>query len=155
MASVATWRDMPTLGGGRMKIGNRKQETGDGKNVARKMENGKWRNFDLEQKRKRWLEVKAKYERGEISQEAYWQAKVNYETAQILAGEKRRQIMAQKSGLTAAALAVQRAELNLSYTEIRAPFSGYVADLKIEQGQQVTAGQECLRLVDLSQIEVE
>lgn len=63
--------------------------------------------------------------------------------------------MAHKSGLTAAALGVLRAELNLSYTELRAPFSGWVADLQVEAGQQVVSGQTCFKLLDLSQIEVE
>ena len=75
--------------------------------------------------------------------------------AAILSGEKQNELVAQKTGLSAAALAVRRAELNLSYTEVRAPFSGYVANLKIRQNQQITTGQEVLHLVDLSPIEVE
>jgi HlyD family secretion protein len=72
----------------------------------------------------------------------------------ILAGKKRRDMMAQKSGLAEAMIRFQRAELNLSYTEIRAPFSGYVADLQVREGDHVPAGKECFSLVDLSQMDV-
>ncbi|NIR51604.1 HlyD family efflux transporter periplasmic adaptor subunit [candidate division KSB1 bacterium] len=113
-------------------------------------------NADSSKKGKSYLDKsQKKFERGEISEQAFLQAKLDYETAQVLAGKKREEIMRHKSGLTAAAVAVQRAELNLSYTEVRAPFSGYVADLQVEQGEQVSAGKECFKLVDLSQIEVE
>ena len=76
-------------------------------------------------------------------------------TREIFSGAKRREVLAHKSGLTEAFLALQRAELNLSYTKITAPFSGNIADLEIEQGQQVNAGEMCCKLLDLSRIKVE
>ena len=100
-------------------------------------------------------EIRDKLERGELSEEAYLKAKLDYETEEVLAGKKREELMAHKSGLTQASLAVQKAELNLSYTEIRAPFSAFIADLDMGVGQQVSAGQACFKLVDLSQIEVD
>lgn len=99
--------------------------------------------------------LRQKFIRGELTEKAYLQAKLDYETGQVLAGKRRDELMRHQSGLTAAAVALQRAELNLSYTEIRAPFSGHVADVQVEEGQQVAAGNECFKLVDLSQIEVE
>jgi len=44
--------------------------------------------------------------------------------------------------------------VNLSYTEIRAPFSGIVGNLEVQGGQQLSPGQECLRVVNLSEVEL-
>lgn len=109
---------------------------------------------ELARARKRLEAAQNDFERGEISESDFDRVKLNYETALVLSGQKREALLAHKTGLTEARIALERAELNLSYTEVSAPFSGYVADLKIEQGQYVSAGQECFKLVDLSQIEV-
>ncbi|GBE27608.1 cobalt-zinc-cadmium resistance protein CzcB [bacterium BMS3Bbin03] len=89
------------------------------------------------------------------SQNSLLSSKLTHDIAEILSGKKQEELIAQKTGLTAAAIAVQRAELNLSYTELRAPFSGYIADLKIKQNQQISVGREVFHLVDLSPVEVE
>ena len=49
--------------------------------------------------------------------------------------------------------ALQRAELDLSYTTIVAPFSGVVVETFVENFQEVLAKQPVVRLVDTSQIE--
>ena len=110
---------------------------------------------DVRVARRNWQAAREKFLRGALSEEAYLKATLDYETARIISGQKREEVIAHKTGMTQAALAVQRAELNLSYTELRAPFSGYIADLQVQQGEQVSAGKECFKLVDLSQIEVE
>ncbi len=110
---------------------------------------------ELKDAENKFLEIREKYEQGQVSEDEFLRAKLKYETAQVLAGKKRDELLAHRTGLTAAELALQRAELNSSYTEIRAPFSGVVADLQVETGQQISAGQECFKLVDLSQMEVE
>ncbi|MCG8604660.1 efflux RND transporter periplasmic adaptor subunit [bacterium] len=110
---------------------------------------------DLAGAKSLWEGAQKKFGRGEISEEQFLKATLDYETARVISGEKQEELMAHKTGLTQAAVAVQRAELNLSHTEIQAPFSGMVADLEVDQGQQVSAGKACLRLVDLSRIDVE
>ena len=58
-------------------------------------------------------------------------------------------------GVTQAENAVTRARLNLQYTNIRAPFSGRVADLEAEVGQRVGGGQTVLRILDDRRMKVE
>ena len=49
-----------------------------------------------------------------------------------------------RSGLDAARVAVDRAEINLLRTRIVAPFPGRVANLKVVPGQYVNVGDELL-----------
>lgn len=59
----------------------------------------------------------------------------------------RQATQAAASGLTAARQALNRAELNLQRTRIAAPFGGRVADLLVEEGQYVGAGEEVATLL--------
>ena len=111
--------------------------------------------FNLNLARQEWEQAKKKYQCGEITESEYEQARMDYETALIFTGQRREELMANKSGLSKALIALKRAELNLSYTEILAPFPGIIADLNIQLNQWVSPGQECFKLMDLSQIEVE
>ncbi len=112
-------------------------------------------SLGLEASRRRWQQAERMAEQGQITPEEYDSARLEYETALVLSGQKRHEVIASKTGLSSAWNAFKRAELNLSYTEIRAPFSGVVADVNVETGQQVVPGQECLRLVDLAEVEVD
>lgn len=60
-----------------------------------------------------------------------------------------------KAGLDAAETRVQRAEINLTRTRVRAPFGGRVANLEVVPGQYVTTGTELMTIVDLDPIKVE
>jgi HlyD family secretion protein len=89
---------------------------------------------------------------GKISQENLFLLKSEYEAAQIFAEESKRQLIASRSGLIKAMIGLQRAELNLSRTRLIAPFSGIVANLKVAAGQPISAGTECMTLVNLDTI---
>jgi len=92
---------------------------------------------------------------GKIDQRTLEDAKIRAECARIFSGEKRKAIMANQSGLSEALIAKKRAELDLSYTEMRAPFPGIIGNQKVFEGQHINAGTECMTLVDLSKIRVE
>ena len=55
--------------------------------------------------------------------------------------------------VVAASAALKRAELDLSYTTIVAPFPGVIVETFVENHQEVIAKQPIVRLVDTSQIE--
>ncbi|MCD6116959.1 efflux RND transporter periplasmic adaptor subunit [bacterium] len=100
-------------------------------------------------------EAKRLFKQGKISEHTLEEAEIRTQCALIFSGEKRKAVMANQSGLTSALIAKKRAELDLSYTDLRAPFSGILGNQKVFQGQHISAGQECYTLVDLSQIRVE
>lgn len=60
-----------------------------------------------------------------------------------------------RSGLDAALVAVERAELNLQRTRIVAPFAGRIANLMVVPGQFVNAGDELLTVQAMDPIRVD
>lgn len=76
------------------------------------------------------------------------------EQTQILAGARQSEVRAATTGLAQAEQQLERSLLALAKTRVEAPFSGRVADLEIEIGQQVAAGHPCLVLLDESKMMV-
>jgi HlyD family secretion protein len=60
-----------------------------------------------------------------------------------------------KTGLEAAESAVERAELNLTRTRVRAPFPGRVANIRVVPGQYVTAGEELMTVQQMDPLRVD
>ena len=57
-------------------------------------------------------------------------------------------------GLSAAEVAIAEAELRIARCEVRAPFAGTVAEMALQLGQVVNAGELLLTLVDLDDVEI-
>ncbi len=57
-------------------------------------------------------------------------------------------------GLSAAEVAIEEAELRIDRCVVRAPFAGTVAEVAVQVGQVVGAGEPLLTLVDLDEVEV-
>jgi multidrug resistance efflux pump len=53
------------------------------------------------------------------------------------------------ASIRAARAAVRQAELNLEFTQVRAPVDGYVTNLNLRMGSQAVANQPALALVDI------
>ena len=59
------------------------------------------------------------------------------------------------ASIRAARAAVRQAELNLEFTQVRAPVDGYVTNLNLRLGSQAVANQPALALVDVNSFWVE
>ena len=57
-------------------------------------------------------------------------------------------------GLSAAEVAIVEAELRIDRCVVRAPFAGTIAELAVQIGQVVNAGEALLTLVDLDEVEI-
>ncbi len=68
----------------------------------------------------------------------------------LLAGARTADIEAAEADVAAAIASLQQALVGLADLELRAPFSGAVALLELEEGEQVAAGTPLLQLADLS-----
>ncbi|MGH7720880.1 MAG: efflux RND transporter periplasmic adaptor subunit [Gemmatimonadaceae bacterium] len=60
-----------------------------------------------------------------------------------------------KSGIDAAEVALEKAQLDVQRARVTAPFAGQVASVKVVPGQYVRAGDELLTVADLNPIKVE
>lgn len=95
------------------------------------------------------------FAQGLISRQELTEARRRQETAGLLSGRRQGEIRAATSGLVQAEQRLERARLALERTEIIAPFAGRVADLAVEPGQQIAAGQALLTLLEDERLEVD
>jgi len=108
--------------------------------------------LDLRRAEKAYQQAQRDHAAEKISAEELFLFKSEYEAAKLFAEESKQKLIASRTGLSKAMISLQRAELNLSRTQLLAPFSGIVANLKVGPGQPVNTGTECLTLVNLDTI---
>lgn len=106
--------------------------------------------------------IKAKLEQLElqfidkkINENEYLTTKEKLDLALLFTGAKRDEVLLNKSGMTNALNLLNRAKLNLSYTEISAPFSGVVGDFDLVPKERINAGEKIFKLLDISRLKVE
>lgn len=91
------------------------------------------------------------------------QAEADFQERMLFSGDvldeqarlERERIIRASSGLDQAEVSLQRAELAMANTEVRAPFAGRVADLRVVEGAYLGGGAEALTLAQMSPIKVE
>jgi RND family efflux transporter MFP subunit len=108
---------------------------------------------ELSRVEERFRQAQEAYRRGRINEKEFQEAELDYQIARILAGLERGNIL--KARLTQRQIAVQRAERNLERTKVKAPFSGFIANLEVDAGEYVSGSTELCTLLDLSNMRVE
>ena len=78
-----------------------------------------------------------------------------FEAMNLLAGNKREDVLAVTNNLTQSELQVEQARLQVERTRVVAPFNGRIADLQVEAGQNISAGTTLLTLLDDNRMKVE
>lgn len=102
-----------------------------------------------------YISAREQYDNGQMSEREFTHIRREYETTLAYLTSRREEVIAHKSGLSQAEQAYERAKLNLSYTDVRAPFDGYIAQLEVQEGMTVQTGREYLQIVDLFTIHIE
>ena len=97
----------------------------------------------------------SRYAAGGINREEHDKIRKAHETLLIEAGRKRDEVQAASKGLTQAEVEVAVARLDLERTKVRAPFSGFLTDIKVSLGETVSPGQDLMTLVDVRDIRVD
>jgi HlyD family secretion protein len=92
---------------------------------------------------------------GNIDDETFERLSRDREAALAYLTASRGDVIAARSGLASAREAFETARLNLDWTSVTAPFSGFVADCALSPGMQVSAGKTLMRLLDLSTLLVD
>jgi HlyD family secretion protein len=108
--------------------------------------------LDPRRAEKAYQQAEKEHAAGKISDDVLFLRKSEYQAAKLFAEEDKQRLIASRSGLNRAMIGLQRAELSLSRTRLTAPFAGLVANLKINLGQPLNVGAECLTLVNLDTI---
>jgi len=113
------------------------------------------RDADIGILEREYDEAKARYSRGEISKQKLVLIERELAAAKILRNRDSRRLIASRTNLNPALIALDRAKLELERTRVRAPFSGFVGNIKIEPGMNISAGAECMTLIDLDRLLVD
>jgi RND family efflux transporter MFP subunit len=109
---------------------------------------------EIDSLRKVYEEMKKKYEMGLVGEGDFERVKRDYEALLVYSDVNREDVIANKSGLNRALIEYEKAKLNVEYTQIKAPFSGYIADCDINVGSYVSPGQKCMKLIDISAVKI-
>ncbi|MCK4764399.1 MAG: efflux RND transporter periplasmic adaptor subunit [Candidatus Aminicenantes bacterium] len=104
---------------------------------------------ELEKKKNELLKARADYEKGKIRKSDFEKISTAYDTALVLSGESREEVLKAVEHLTQDTIALQQAELNLQRTAIKSPFPGVVTDLHLSSGEKITTGREVVKVVNL------
>jgi len=91
--------------------------------------------------------------RGSLSDEQYRSELLQLELDALKLGAFRQDMFAQRTGLADARIAEQRAQLNLEYTEVRAPFAGVVSGMVAVKGENISVGQVLCSVYDNRKLE--
>lgn len=97
---------------------------------------------------------KRQYELGKIPKDQYERIKRDYEAMEIYSTVNREDVIASRTGLTAAIINYEKARLDLQNTRVTSPVNGLVADCSVERGSYVRAGMLCMRIIDISKIKI-
>ncbi len=92
---------------------------------------------------------------GNLLQSELDNARRRFEAMNLLAGNQREDVAAVYTNLTQREQQVEQAHLQLERTQVVAPFSGRIADLEVEAGQNIGAGTTLLTLLDDNRMKVE
>ena len=108
---------------------------------------------ELQQVEARYQRALEAYQQGQMEKEEFQEIELDYQTARILAGVERGNIL--KVRLTQRLIAVQRAQRNLERTSVKAPYAGFVADVNASVGEYISGSTVLMTLLDLSTMRVQ
>lgn len=127
--------------------------------------------YVMEDARKNYDRYEQLFRRGVASEKERDAMKLNYETARARLAEgeavlkqarsnlkkieaTRQDLAAARSQVQASRAALDQADIQMQYTQLKAPFAGTITSRNVEPGEVVTPGREVLTLSDLSRVDL-
>ncbi len=107
------------------------------------------KNAAAEKIKKQMQILEDNFNKGLIIKNDYLKKKSDLDMKLIFAGARRNDLILNKSGYSRAINSIERAKLNLAYTEIRAPFNGVLGDVNLVVGQHITSNTKLFKLFDI------
>ncbi|MBN1466865.1 efflux RND transporter periplasmic adaptor subunit [candidate division KSB1 bacterium] len=111
--------------------------------------------LNLEHAEIQLAQVTREFNTGAASEEEFLRARAECEAARLFADPNKEPLIAYQSGLSHSYYQLLKAQGDFDNCTISAPFSGVVAGLSARAGDPASPAQECLKLVDFSQLIVE
>jgi len=93
-------------------------------------------------------ELERRERAGEITRDERLDLELELGMGAVRDGAYRRELLEVRSGVAAARADAARLRIELERTEVRAPFTGVISGLELNQGENVQVGQVLCRLVD-------
>ncbi len=84
------------------------------------------------------------YETNSISLNEFEQSKASYEATLSLYNAAKAQVVAAKAQASASRSATQSTENEISYTKLRAPFSGIISEVNVEENESIKQGDSVI-----------
>lgn len=110
--------------------------------------------LELSQFKAQKRQIEANVEYLETQQDRMDKLAQNYSTSISEIDRNRRDLLVAKEQLTAMNIQIQRTELNLEKSQIRAPFSGIVNAHFVNLGELITASTPLVQLVDANNLDI-
>jgi len=95
------------------------------------------------------------YKSNKITKKEYEEKILDLDVKKLFAKANKDEVLRYSSGLSSKLLNYKRAKLLYEYSFIKAPFQGYIADLKITNKEFVNANNICCSIYDISKIKIE
>jgi HlyD family secretion protein len=106
----------------------------------------------LKNRKKDYEEMLRKYKKGDVSELELHDSEDELLKVMIETGAMRDKVRKVVMGLTQAEIKLARARIDYERTSIKAPFSGIISEMKISEGETVSAGAEIFRIVNLNSL---
>ena len=97
-------------------------------------------------------DLEEKYKNNALDEAVYSRLKDSLDLQLIFTGGRREDLIMNKSGISRAQNAKERALLDIEYTEITAPFGGVIGDFHLSEGQRISSGEKLFKLIDNSEL---
>jgi RND family efflux transporter MFP subunit len=115
---------------------------------------GEDENQDLLESKQEYEKARKLFRQGKISEAEFEDVYQKHELILIRSGEMKEKIRAAAKGLTQAEIQVQKAKIDLEKTNIKAPYSGIITDIRVSPQEQISIGRELFTLVNIDNIQV-
>ncbi|MBN1969211.1 MAG: efflux RND transporter periplasmic adaptor subunit [Candidatus Delongbacteria bacterium] len=96
-----------------------------------------------------------KYKAGKINEDEYQDQLLELDVKKLMSNPDNTMFLRSKTGLSSKLINFKKNKIDYDNLIITAPFSGYIANLDLVEGQDVGNGYDCFDLIDLENIEIE
>ncbi len=119
------------------------------------VENERDRFLNVRQAEEKLQRIKEQVQKGQADEDRLIWAQAQLEAAKLFADPNKDELLAYQSGLKQAWFQLLKAKYELEHAIVRAPFAGFIGDVRVRVGDMASPSKPCCTLYDLSGVIVE